>query len=898
METNPLLKTPMEFINEESENLKSYLDNYDIQINKLGFTGFLLNLLGHMRYDATHYYQGLHKESFVALAEKANNLYMHASIYGYTVPFAKPAIAEGQIVFDFSYLPKTKNSKRSVSLSNIKFEYDSIPFETDTTYHFVEENGTYYAIVYLEDGTTKYIPSPTQRISVPFFNVKQLKVISSNLQLPSYPYGTYYPHEFNIDDNYLTDIEIYIKEEDSDIKEKFDIKTVKYLENQFSKTCFLRALTSHNYLVEFGSGVRALHIPNAFVTFYKTLTKGTKGHIYSNKQLKLDSRSVAKIETTEGNNNISRATSARFFEIYFDKSENGRDTPTDEKLKTDIIEFIQTKEFLIDKKDYYNLTPNDKGDFLYSFRKSHIIRNDFYLHKVLRNEYQIPYLTNCINVKKINTDESISGLESHKLSEDEGELEGDYKYTIFATTGFHISKPVTVDINVTVNNTLYFTWDQFDDAEYYVIIVYSYNDESYRYFNIQENQFLDIGQSSYFSNTFINEFNNDIVSVSPYDSYIFFPEFKLNDRTFRSLFVYKYDHNMNWYDGYLFYDDFIMLFSRTMEKLKNHATPQFQLNVVYNYEKFRTEFYIISPQSSEDYAILVTIPGTNINRQQAARLDENEFYIEYTDTLYGIFEDNIIFEMEVYYSDEDDEILTDLGIIAKLETSSFYQLQKVADQLKLLNYITDTNEEYVLSIPIIEKENYLSNRVGVDLEVLSNIYQNDIEGRRFPNDEVQYRFINTDLIKSLYLKCSTVQKYEFDLQLPLKLNIEVIYNSEYLESNLVDLPKEKENLYLEVAKLLQSQYSGNEITFYNSQLIDYIHTNRPYFKSVKVKITDSLDNSIDFGIESYDEDQTMRNIQDEINNDPLLRKFDILNYFPHFFYWDVDNIEFTYSFNS
>jgi hypothetical protein len=254
--------------------------------------------------------------------------------------------------------------------------------------------------------------------------------------------------------------------------------------------------------------------------------------------------------------------------------------------------------------------------------------------------------------------------------------------------------------------------------------------------------------------------------------------------------------------------------------------------------------------------------------------------------------------MEVYYSDEDDEILTDLGIIAKLETSSFYQLQKVADQLKLLNYITDTNEEYVLSIPIIEKENYLSNRVGVDLEVLSNIYQNDIDGRRFPNDEVQYRFINTDLIKSLYLKCSTVQKYEFDLQLPLKLNIEVIYNSEYLESNLVDLPKEKENLYLEVAKLLQSQYSGNEITFYNSQLIDYIHTNRPYFKSVKVKITDSLDNSIDFGIESYDEDQTMRNIQDEINNDPLLRKFDILNYFPHFFYWDVDNIEFTYSFNS
>jgi len=353
---------------------------------------------------------------------------------------------------------------------------------------------------------------------------------------------------------------------------------------------------------------------------------------------------------------------------------------------------------------------------------------------------------------------------------------------------------------------------------------------------------------------------------------------------------------MNWYNGYLFYDDFIMLFSRTMEKLQNHVIPQFQLNILYNYEKFRTEFYVISPQSSEDYAILVTIPGTSINKQQAVRLDENEFYIEYTDGLYGIFSDPIIFEIEIYYSDESDVILSDLGMLARAETSEFYQLQRVADQLKLLNYITETNEEYVLSIPVIEKEKYLSHRVNVDLEVLSNIYKNNIEGRRFPNDEVQYRFMNTDVIKSLYLKCSTIQHYEFDLKLPLQLSVQIIYDSEYLKSNLVDLPKEKENLYLEIAKLLQNEYSGNEITFYNSQLIDFIHSNRPFFKSVEVLITDSSDTIITNGIESYDEEQTMENIQNEINDNIHLKKIDILSYFPHFFYWDVDNIQFTYSF--
>lgn len=898
MPRNELLKTPDEFIEEESENLKKHLDNYDLQINKLGFVGFLMNLLGNMRYDATKYYQGLHRESFVALAEHNNNLYMHSSIYGYQVPFATPAQAEGTITFDFSLLPKSSSSRRFVTLSNIHFEYDGIPFQTDTRYRFIEEDNSYYAIVYHPDGTTSYVPAPTQKITVPFFNVRQYKTVKEKFTLPDYSHGTYYNHEIDLDEDYLSDIRVFVREYGKSYEtqdgQKFDIKTVKYLEGQFSPVVFLRAVSPNEYIIAYGSGIRGLYVPNAKTTIYKDITKGSDGHISVKKTLRLEDKTRADMRVVEGDTESSRSISLRFFNVNFEYSDYGQRTPTDEKLKQDIVEHIQTRDFLIDRKDYYNLTPDERGDFVYSFRKSHIYRNDFYLHRVLRDPYQIPYLTNCLVVEKLNTENQIENLLLQQITETDGTLEGNWQYWVLATDGFHINQYTTDEIDLSSGNAVQLNWDEYEGAYYYIIV--AYDGIEFKYYSTQNNYFIHYGQSSDFQNTFIDYFTSDLTPIFSWkNSYIFFPQFNIDGIQYCSPFVYKYNHNMNWFRGYVFYDSFIILFSSVTEQLRGHVVPNFQLNVSYNYEKRKTEFNIISTQSLEDYSILVTVSKTDINQKEPERLNENTFYVDYTDDHFGVLQKQVEVEIEIYYSTEGGGIIYNAGLLGRARTTEFYQMQSLEDQLKLLTYTSSENKDYVLAIPLIEKEPYLENRNEIDMRILDNMYGRNIEGRRFPNDEVQFRFINTDTIYSFYLRNSVIQHYDFDLKLPLKMEIDIIYNSNYIDDNPVNIPDEREKLYLELTKKLQSDYSGNEIKFYNSQIVDFIHSNRPFIKSVDVKIKDSNDVIIPDGIESYKEPQVMENLQDKVR-ELELDKIKILSYFPHFFYWDVDNIKINYSF--
>lgn len=917
MPNNELLKTPQEFIEEESEKLRNHLKNYDVHVNKLGVIGFFMNLLGNLKYDSTQYYQGLMKESFVALAEHENNLYMHASIYGYNVSYASPSIASGSFTFDFSYLPKSSALKRSVTLSNIHFEYDGIPFRTKTRYRFVEDNGTYYAIVYHQDGTTTYVPSPTKQITVPFFDVYQYNIEKEQIRLPNYEHGNYYTYEFDTDDNYLSDLKVYVNHPiipTSNLEgELFTIKTVKYLESQFDKTCFLKSTSPNNFILEFGSGIRGIHIPNATVTLYKETTKGKDGHISAQKLLSLASPTIATIRTYDSstlelNNPINSSLesisstgsteknlSLRYFTVGFDYCDLGKNSPNADQLKESVIKHIQTRDFLIDKKDYYNLSPNDAGDFVYSFRKSDIHRNDFYLHKVVRDDFQVPYITNCLNLKKLNTGSAISGLIGTTVIETDGNVTGNYQYIIFATDGFFINTPVVIDFDIPFeDNAVQLSWDEYLDTNYYIII--AYNGVYSRYFWSYEPFFLDYGQDSNFRNTFISQAETDLTYFDWKDSYIFFPEFEINSRTYKSPFVFKYDKYFKWFIGHLFYDNFIMLFSNTREILSGHVTPHFQLQVLYDYEYMSTIFYLKSAQASEDYIPLITVTNTNIVDQKMTRVDENTFSIEYSNNEYGILVDSVTVKIEIYYATEDDQINTSIGMLSRSETSQFHQMQKIDDQMKLLTYIAENDDEYLLSIPLIEKEKYLNDQANIDMLLLSDISQNNVEGRRFPGDEVQFRFLNTDVIYNLNLKNSIKQNYDFDLKLPLRLFINITYDSQYIDSNLVNLPKERDDLYLKIADLLQNKYSGNMIKYYDSQLIDFIHSNRPFIKRVQVEVKDSDDNLISDGIESYEEEEIMRNLQNIVYERADLSKIDILNYFPHYFHWDVNDIQINYSF--
>jgi len=899
------IKTPSEFVEEESKNLKTHLDNYDIQINKLGFAGFFINLLGHFRYDAFQYYQNLFKESFVALAEDENNLYMHSSIYGYTTSFAVPAVAEGSITFDFSYLPKdATHIKRIVTLKDIVFYYGDIPFSTNTVYKFVEDGNDYYGIVYMTDGTVNYIPSSTSKITVPFFNVEQYISERETFKIPNYRYGSYYSYKFDID-NFLSNLQVYVKiptKEYPPLSEGdfFDIKKIKYLENRHSQSCFLKEFSSNTFILEFGSGLRGVYVPSSEVTLYKNITYGQSGRITASKILKPEPITSASLSIINKSNNdivSEQEVSRRFFNINFDYSDHGHNPPTGDELRTDIFEFIQSREFLIDQKDYYNLTEQNIGDYVYSFRKSHIFRNDFYLHQTLRDEYQNPIKSTCLNLRKLDISESITGLSITQIEETDGELSGTLEYTIFATDRFHISQQVSSigEVN-SPSNAVEIIWDEFPNARNYVIIVY--DGEDYRYFTTINTYFIDVGQDSDYTNSFIHSYSDsDEPLFSWKDSYIFFPEVVYNSVEFISPFVYKYNKNFNWFEGYVFYDDFIVLFSNVntnLNKDTNYTTPYFHLRLRYDYDNMMTVLEAISSQAIEDYAMRFTIPGTDVYNEQGIIVDENVFAIAYKDDYYGILDGEKTVEVELFYN-VDVESYDNQPVLAYFVTNKFHQIRCVKDQLKLLQYIDERSQEYVLSIPLINKIYYENNSEETDLTILNSIYQSNIKGRRFPGDEVQFRFLNTYMIEQQSLRNSVIQEYDFDLYLPLKLFVTILYDSQYIENTNVDIAEEKEKLRLEIAQKLQDNYSGNQIKCYNSQLVDLIHTDRPFIKSVSVVIKDFNDTIIERGIQSFTENEIMENLQNEIA-ETFGHKMDILNYFPHYWYWDLDNIQIDYSF--
>jgi len=86
------------------------------------------------------------------------------------------------------------------------------------------------------------------------------------------------------------------------------------------------------------------------------------------------------------------------------------------------------------------------------------------------------------------------------------------------------------------------------------------------------------------------------------------------------------------------------------------------------------------------------------------------------------------------------------------------------------------------------------------------------------------------------------------------------------------------------ADWLQNTHTGTEIGFYNSQVVDLIHTDQEWIKSVSVVLTDSVGTEIPSGLETISDEVGLKNISDD--------KLGIVTYTPHFWFWDIDNIDF------
>jgi len=251
--------TPEEFVNYYYNQLKTELGVFDLQISKVGFVGFFMNLLGYTHFDLKQYYDSLFKEAFVGTSQTEESQYIHASTYGYIPTFATAASAVGTIEFDMvNWLPRRpygvvrrevivgySSSSGTITQIDAKFFIDDFQFTVDAIYKFieVEDNGLYYysADVITADGTKLTIPSSTSTISVPLYSTTQYSRKEISFVLKPYNFGSFQTYYFGIDAGYyLSDLQVFVTLSGSTTEEEYQIKYTKYLEKGDSKSVFLR----------------------------------------------------------------------------------------------------------------------------------------------------------------------------------------------------------------------------------------------------------------------------------------------------------------------------------------------------------------------------------------------------------------------------------------------------------------------------------------------------------------------------------------------------------------------------------------------------------------------------------------------------------------------------------
>ena len=887
------LQTPAEFAESEFESLKEFLGTYDIQINKVGLIGYLVNLLGNIKYDSQTYYNELFKNAFIPTTIDINSLYLHSAIYNYSPGKATPSIAIGAINFDFSLLPDPGNDiiKRQVILKNLSFENNKIHFFSDTQYSFIEEkiNGQtiYYAILTDSSGNTEYISSPSSYISVPFRNTKQYTIEELIITIPNYEYGTYYSIIIKSDDQYLFDLKANIRLSDKQYLtntdyDDFNIKYLSYLSEPGELSCFLKPVDPKTWELKLGSGIHGQYVPKSIIKLTKYLTQGKVGNILVANKVGLNKTSIIETYYTSITNGEEQKSLNLFsiFDLQFTYSYGGSDSVSGQELKKKLIEYIQTRDTLVTKNDFYNLPYESGSEFIYSFRKSLLQQNIFFFYKLILNSYEHPTKCLCYNIPRINTANKVLNITSSQDNDSSGSLTSSitYKYTIIATDGFNYSTiSDIIEVSLLSGNTrIALSWDSFINATYYIISVTT-DDINYKYYTTSNVTCYDIGTN----------FQSTILDFSG-NGYVYFPEYEIKGETLISPFIYKYNDSMKWYDGYIFYESFIVNFAKMTSTSTSLTLPVCYFEVQYDRSNKKTIFIVRSYQDLTDYELYLTLSDTIFVDQQMTMIDTNTFSIDYVPGDPNIIEGEHKLIVTLNNTVE--------NFIITFTTSNFYQLKKIQDQLYLPTF-TNEDDNYILNIPLIDKTDYIQDRSFYDDLFLKTFDGNLISENRFLCDNIQVRFLNTYTLPSSIFKYNTIQKYDFDLVLPLKISISILLNKQYITSNHIDLEEEKDNIQLAVAQDLQDNYTGYEIKYYNSKLIEFIHYSREYIKQVTIEVKDSADNLISNGLELISEQDTINLIQDDSSVAIKDRKMGILNYFPIYINWDLDNIDIDYRFD-
>lgn len=382
--------------------------------------------------------------------------------------------------------------------------------------------------------------------------------------------------------------------------------------------------------------------------------------------------------------------------------------------------------------------------------------------------------------------------------------------------------------------------------------------------------------------------------------YLYHPTWTLeNGKEYISPFLYVVDFTLRQYKAYILQETSSAFFN---EVVTNYV-PKIGSEIVALPLTFYTSY---SPtldttrlmvQSYEDitgYIFILSIPELNVKdvcmNVATNNIVDTYWYDNVRGT--GIIFDKMNIVVDVYkdgkhyftYKLNDFSVIQDISDILSLKTfdgliTDYEFDDKLTPEQQQLSTVFN-EKAYVLNIPVLDNDTYQSNPPYY-LEKGVNLFGSiAFQENRMISDDVQIRYINSDVIFGDILKKMCLQKYDFDITLPLHLRTKVYVNSEYVNEHEINIIEEREELHKLLAQTMFDTYTGTSISFYETQIIEIIH-NLKWVKWCQVFVTDDKGVAIpNNNIESNPQQVTINN----------LSKFEAVTYCPYYFHWDLNNI--------
>ena len=406
------LVTPEQFEMFYFEQLKTELESSDLSISKVGLVGLFLHILGNLQYDTKNYYDGLFKESFPITSTNDSNLAQHSILFNYSNKLAQAAQINGTLQFDFLNLPQKLNSvvKRELIFENIAFQVDSIPYKIlskNTITIDTVNNVDYYRIETINTANEQIIqPISPQYPEASLINCNQIELEELVYAIPIYPYDTYYQIEIELTDLFISDLIVTVKEYNTTNHISYNISQNKTFAISSDNIIFYSLFTRNGIntlLLELGSGKHGKYIPNSELKLSIFKTKGVLGNIGTQTisgggfsgTIQLTDYNIAGDIVNSSSNLINPNT---FLKINIIEATAGKDPYVGNTLRRNLVEFIQSRNNLLNELDFRNILSKYFRYNDFNFKKLAFQDNIIGLYVAFLNRLGQPEYTATANI--------------------------------------------------------------------------------------------------------------------------------------------------------------------------------------------------------------------------------------------------------------------------------------------------------------------------------------------------------------------------------------------------------------------------------------------------------------------------------------------------------------------